>query len=199
MKNIIKKYPKRFITIAAVILLAAVCGTLYNYAVYRNSPYAYMHEIYGSEGLSLKSTGAVYYKNHWLQREIWVSRPKQAALTIDSESYEPDGVIHVKLENKDYSNIEFYSGQYLLQVKLDDEWYIIHTGEINKDARGELTQLARGESCEFDIALDSIREVGEEEIKLRKGKYRLCKKIKIIYESREKHGEAWLGCEFEVI
>lgn len=199
MKSFIKKYHRWIITVAAVLLLAVVCGKLFHYAVYRSSAVSYMHEVYGGDELEIKANGALYYKTHWLQREIHVNDPKRFELGIDSENYEADDVIRVSVENKDYKCIEFYSEQYLLQIELEGKWYIIHTGEIDRESRGELMQLERGQVHEFEIPLDSIREVDDDKIELWKGKYRLCKKFKVQRDNGEWHKDVWLGCEFEIV
>lgn len=210
MKNIFRKYPKRITAAMLVILLVAVIGTVNNYRTYRNAgkpviylaeeTVEYMNEIYG--GVLIESgagRSSLSYNGIELEANLtFTDLSKVASFTADAESYAPGDTVTVTLENKEIHNMEFYSGKYLMQVMMEDRWFTIHTGEINKDEFGEWTKLSAGESFVFDVPLSSIREVSDEAITLRAGEYRLCKEVTLKTRTDVNIASTWLACEFEI-
>ena len=214
MKNFIKKYPKRIIITALVVLLIAVIGTVNNYRTYwdmrekehylEDETVEFMREIYGD--ITIESNddirgSSLYYRNMPLVTSVArADMKKLVKISTDRSKYFPDDILKVKIENKVMNDIEFYTGKYLLQIRLEENrWYTVHSGVINAEEVGELIKLKAGEAYEIEIPLNSVREVSDEPITLIPGRYRFSKPVYVLNSAEDESAEdAWLSCEFEI-
>ncbi len=231
MKNFIRKYPKMIITAFLVVLLIAIVGTVNNYPTYFGGPnnetarlrtVNYLEEIYGAGTIFYAEDvptwyademhySGVYYKAAE-DRYIYLNGKGEgkrgdyaATINTDKDRYSHDDTVSVKIEQYGEGKLEFDSEEYVLEVVQNGIWYCVHTGEIGEAAAGELIELNQGESWEFSFDLSKVREVSDEPIKLKKGRYRLSKraalKRAIPYgEGKEinRVGKIIISCEFEI-
>ena len=223
MKNFIKKYPKRIFITALVILLIAVIGTVNNYRTYRGdtgdtvrpAPFRYLESIYG-KGNVLYGKDIPYYSEGvasgvFCKTEqgeyIYLGKRINHVYTMktDKDKYSWNDTVVATLENYGVDSTEFDSEYYVLEVYRDGRWYAVHTGLIGEDLGGETVKLVDGESWTFSVKLDEVREMSDEPIKLKRGKYRLGKQVTLknrISEPGSKEinavENAWAACEFEI-
>ena len=232
MKNFIKKYPKRVITAFLVVLLIAVIGTVNNYPTYGgygNKPkeatrktFKYLEDIYGEGNIfyaedvptwfadKVRYSG-VYYKaaeDHYI---YLVNKGEEGmqdyagAMNTNQDTYSHDDTVIFKIEQFGEGKIEFDSKTYMLEVLRNGKWYCVHTGRIGENPADELIELDVGESWEFSVKLSEVREVSDEQIKLKRGKYRLTKpatlKRVIPYGAEmeiNRVTKILISCEFEI-
>ena len=206
MKNFIKKYPKRIITAFLVILLIAVVGTVNNYPTYggyANKPreitkrtFKYLEDIYGEGSVFYAEDvptwfadkvryNGVYYKAADDRYIYLVNKGEEGmqdyagAMNTNQDTYSRDDTVVLKIEQFGEGKIEFDSNTYMLEILRNGKWYCIHTGEIEESLTGEYIELSTGENWEFSIKLAEVREVSDEPIRLKRGKYRLTKTAKL--------------------
>ena len=214
MKNFIKKYPKRIIITALVVLLIAVIGTVNNYRTYwdmrekehylDDETVEFMREIYGD--ITVKNHDSVrsstlYYGNMSLETNVErADMKKLVKISTGKSKYSPDDILKVKIENKVMNDIEFYTDKYLLQIRLkDNRWFTVHSGVINAEEVGELIKLKAGEAYEIEIPLNSVREVSDKPLTLISGRYRFSKPVYVLNSAEDESAEdTWLSCEFEI-
>lgn len=205
VKGMIKKYPRRFITVLAVLLLIAVFGIVSNYdflssannGFLENDTVELLYDIYG-EGLEFKDNGDAYFRQG---SELFKLNEKiplhnisdKVVLSIDSERYSPEDTVTLKIENNGYDAVRFYSGEYLLQLQDDSGWYTIDAND-----RGEFIACGEGESYELEIPLGSIEGEKGDKVALIKGRYRICKELMLHSNRNENTSAFWFACEFEV-
>ena len=212
MKNFLKKYPKRIITAFLVVLLIAVVGTANNYKTYgKTDPEHYlseeivefMREIYGD--ITIVNTGwysDLYYGEMNLKSREWYRKnniERLITIEIDSDEYAPDGTVKVKIDNKMLDDVDFYKGKYVLEKCFDGAWYIVHSGKIGNESH-DLISLHDGESYEFEIPLNSVREVSDEPLTLIKGEYRMIIPVYVLNEPEKGESEDKLfSFNFDII
>lgn len=226
MKNFIKKYPKRIIIIALVVLLIAVIGIVNNYGTY--SKYAafnnsfeehpfkpvnekkkffdeemveVLQELYSDEELTIKADG-VYYKHIRLApgRNINDISYTNSILYTDKEQYDNDETLVLTLDNVNSYYVEFYENDFVMQCNVDNTWYTVRSGMINKlEQAGELVHIAKGENYSVDIPLEYVSEIHNEPVKLKKGSYRIGLLITHRANEYSKNTvDVWALCEFEI-
>ncbi len=99
-------------------------------------------------------------------------------MRTDKENYSKEDTVIAKINHYSASKkgiLEFDSEKYVLEVVRNGIWYCVHTGEIGEDIAGELIELNEDERWEFSVDLSDVREVSDEPITLKKGRYRLSK------------------------
>ena len=228
MKNFIKKYPKRIITAALVVLLIAVVGTVNNYRTYRDANETkiteryyvqqyidkiildFMAEIYGEdelryeyyfdrEMLYLKSTDKSLETNTQTSYPNNISE-KLFEMSLDRDSYSPNDTVTVNLENKMLNDVSFYDGKYLLQIlEKYHRWFDVNNGDFNNGEYEELICLRAGESYEFKIPLNSFLSADGKPIELVPGEYKLAMRLFVINDPKDTNNEdRWITCKFEI-
>lgn len=231
MKNFLKKYPKRIITAFLVVLLIAVVGTVNNYPTYGgygNKPrditrgtFKYLEDIYGEGTIfyaedvptwyaDKMACSGVYYKaaeDRYIylvgKGKDWI-REQRTNMTLDKYRYSKSDTVVAQLHPYFGGKLEFYSNEYVLEVVRNGIWYCVHTGEIGEDIAGELIELNDDEHYEFSVDLSEVREVSDEPIRLKKGRYRLSKPAtikKTIYVDGKEINKVrliYFSCEFTI-
>lgn len=218
MKNFIKKYPKRVITAALAVLLIAVIGTVNNYETYRGDhklitgrTMKYLESIYGEGKVLVKTEiptiskmGAnVYYDAGGeyvpIDPNIKIGELKGIAyMKTDKDVYSHSETVVVTLKKLGTSKLEFDSGKYILQVLRDDRWYNLPMGEACVP-ESEIVEIDGRGDWEFSVKLDEINGRGEQSIKLKKGRYRICKEVVLTPgNSYESVLNTNIFCRFEI-
>jgi len=191
MKSFIKKYPKRIIVTALVVLLIAIVGTANNYRTYRKGVPAtysiqhideniveFLNEIYGKV-ISTSELGytRLCYNGKNLTTGVQSNgiSEKFMEVKIDDDSYANDDTISVTIENKLFSDISFYTGKYMLQIYdgASERYYDVYGGVTAVADKGELVKLQTGETYENKIELSSLKNLSKKPITLIPGSYRL--------------------------
>lgn len=228
MKNFIKKYPKRIIITALVVLLIAIIGTVNNYRTYRDENETriteryyvrqyidkdmldFMVEIYGEDELSFEyrfDTEELYLKSTGKSLETYVqtSYPynvseKLFKMSLGRESYSSSDTVTVKLENKMLNDVSFYGGKYLLQIhEKNYRWFDINNSAFNNDEYEDLICLRKGESYEFEIPLNSFFGADGEPIELIPGEYKVAMLFFVLNDPKDTNNEdRWITCEFDI-
>ena len=215
MKNFIKKYPKRIIFTALIVLLVAVIGTVNNYQTYRDVRekehylddiiVEFMREIYGD--ITIKNYGygytQLYYNGELLGKRVNFRNTdsKLLEVKIDSDSYANDDTITVTVENKLLNDISFYTGKYRLWIytEVDERYYDVYGGITAVKDKGELICLNKGESYENKIQLDSLKNSSDKPITLIPGTYILS--IPLFVNNNPEFSDEeddWFAFEFEI-
>ena len=211
MKNFFKKYTRIIVTVFCVVLLVVLVGTANNYETYYDmfvrehflseSTMEFMRELYGDvSAINWNKHSTLYHGTMQITTQSIGNTygTKLVEMLIDSQNYSPDDTVNVTIENKIFSDIEFYSGKYKLKVYLDKQWFMVHSGAINGDY-SEIVRLVEGEKYEFSIPLNSVREVSDEPITLISGQYSLSVPIFVHTDpDKDESEDAWLTCEFEI-
>ncbi len=221
MKNFIKKYPKRIIISALVILLVAIVGTVNNYRTYRElngdldsyfildgygkrtvskPTMELLQAIYTDDVIMVATEGVYYKKINLILPNMNDKGYKNATLTTDKECYKHDETVVATLNNRKSYYAEFVVNGYVLQGKYDaGVWYTLHTGQINQGENPEVLRLEKGEAYNVEIPLEYISEEHDEPIKLKDGNYRIG--LLITHKANEyskKTIDVWAVCEFKI-
>ena len=217
MKDIIKKYPKRIIVTALIVLLIAVMGTVNNYRTYRkrvpsadNIQYIdeyiveFLNEIYGKvTAESDFGYTMLYYSGENLATRVHDTgiSEKFMEVKINGNSYANDDSITVTIENKLFSDVSFYTGKYMLQIYdgASERYYDVYGGVTAVRDKGELVRLKTGEIYENKIALSSLKNLRKKPINLIPGTYRLS--IPFFVNNNPEYNDEednWFKFEFDI-
>ncbi len=216
-----KRYFNYVIITAAI--LAVLCAGVFAimYRADKTSPQAYLEKIYGEENIAaLKVHGdghhgeyvlcyvpggfdpnVHYQSNYILENKFqYYNDGKIALMEISGEKFTENDAMTLKLENVCEHELSFFENKFVVERLMGDAWYTVHTGEIGRP--GNNIRLANGEKFELLIQLDELREVGEDEMLLPAGRYRISKEITVNTKGppyqRPSTPEIWLCCNFEI-
>lgn len=211
MKNFFKKNTKIIVTVFFTVLLVVLVGTANNYETYwdmfvrehflSESTVEFMREVYGEvSAINWNKDSTLYHGTMQITTQSRGNTygSKLVEMLVDSKKYRPNDTVNVTIDNKLFSDIEFYVGKYELKIYLDKQWLMVHSGAINANY-SEVIRLTEGETYEFEIPLNYVREVSDEPISLIAGRYSLS--VPVFARSDPDKGEkedGWLTCEFEI-